>query len=356
MKKILIVLIVVMGFLSLSAKPVIVENPMNPKVKTYTLVKTAEINLGDEASVIQDYIVNDDKIYICDMQSKMALIFDFNGDVVAFIDKTGNGPGELSMPTNIFIDSKNKRFGVVDQLNRRVSYFSYSGDYIEDVNFAGMEVPVKYEYSGDYMIEFVMGIEFNQEKGTILSKPTLRVGKDEEKVILFSDSFNPLEMNIGGNNIPVYSISNELMYISRMNPDNYHIEVKNFQGEHLMNIDKKYKKIIKTEEEIEEIEARLDDVKRQVEASGADIKMDFSGYEYDNSINAIITDAENHIWVFTQNKNNTIFDIYNDKGEIIAQCDPKEELRNPKFYKGEIFDLTGDEDDGYSIVRYKIQK
>lgn len=356
MKKSLMLLVVLMIVSSLISDVKVVENPLNPDVDIYTLEKVKEIDLGDEASLIQEYIIIDDKIYVCDMQSKMVLIYNSEGEIVKIIDQTGNGPGELSMPTSVFDDSKFKRFGIVDQLNRRISYYDYEGEYIEDVLFQGMNVPVRNFYSNDYKIEFFIGIEFNQDEGSILSIPTIRTVKGEEINVLFTDSFNPIEMNVGSSNIPVFSYVNNNLYIARTNPDDYLINVINFDGSPVMDITKKYKKIMRSEKEIEEIEAILDDVKKQVEASGANIDMNFTGYEYQNAINSILSDDEGKIWVFTQNKEKIIFDIYDEFGEIIAQCEPGISIHLPKIFNGQLYDLDGDEDNGYKVYVYDIMR
>ena len=158
MKKILIICLVILVAISLFGEVKIVENKMNPKVDSYSLKLTKTIELGDEAGLVQDYLILDNRIILCDMQSKMILIYSMDGETVKILDTVGNGPGELSMPTNSFDDEKNNRFGIVDQMNRRTSYFTYDGEYIEDVNFDNMEVPMRIHYDGDYVIDFFMGI------------------------------------------------------------------------------------------------------------------------------------------------------------------------------------------------------
>ena len=353
MKKILIICLVILVAISLFGEVKIVENKMNPKVDSYSLKLTKTIELGDEAGLVQDYLILDNRIILCDMQSKMILIYSMDGETVKILDTVGNGPGELSMPTNSFDDEKNNRFGIVDQMNRRTSYFTYDGEYIEDVNFDNMEVPMRIHYDGDYVIDFFMGIEFNRDTGEILSKPTIRSRKGEEQAILFTDSFNPLEMNVGGDYFPVYVIENGLLYISKLNPEDYVIDVKSLAGEDIMQIRKKYKKTKRSEEDIAEIEERLEEVKKQIENTAVDFKMDFTGYEYANAINAVLSN-EGNIWVFTQDKEDMMFDIIDKSGKIIAQCKPEKSMYQPRFHNGYLYDLHGDEDSGYSIEKYEV--
>jgi hypothetical protein len=284
----------------------------------------------------------------------MVWIIDLDGNIVKILDTTGNGPGEFSMPTRVFDDNKNNRFGVVDQMNRRVSYFDYEGNYIEDVGFEGLIIPFSKDYVNDMVIDFSMNVELDQEKGSIMMKPTISLIGEETK-ILFQNSFNPIEMNIGSSRIPIFDYSKDNIYVTTIAPDEYLIQVYDFTGTHVKNISKKYKKIKRTDEEIEEIRNQLEEVKKQAGPHGAELE--FKDYDYNNAIGSLLVDGKDRLWVQTQDEDSTFFDVFDNSGKIIGRCYLEDQsVGICKFHNGLLYEISGDEDDGYTLNIYEVEK
>ena len=157
MKKLLTVALMFLILGSIFAKVPEIKND-NSDVDIIPIELKKSVELSDDIDAFQEFVLIGENIYICSMQSKMVWIIDFDGNIVKVLDTTGSGPGEFSMPTRVFDDSKYNRFGVVDQMNRRTSYFDYEGNYIEDVGFEGLIIPFFKDYVNDMTIDFSMNV------------------------------------------------------------------------------------------------------------------------------------------------------------------------------------------------------
>jgi hypothetical protein len=353
MRKYLAIMICLLILGSLTAKVPEIKNE-NVKVEKIPVQLKKSVDLTEELDAFQEYVLIGDNIYLCSLQSKMVWIIDFDGNIVKVLDTVGSGPGEFSMPTRVFDDSKYDRFGVVDQMNRRTSYFDYKGNYIEDVGFEGLIIPFSRHYVNDMILNFTMNVELDQEKGSIMMKPTISL-IGEETLTLFQNSFNPIEMNIGSSRIPIYDYNNDHIYITTIAPDEYLIHVYDYTGSHIMDISKKYKKVKRTDEEIEEIKNQLEEVKKQAGPHGADLE--FKDYDYNNAIASLLIDGKNRLWVQTQDEDGSFFDVFDNNGKITGRCYLEDQsLGIFRFHDGLLYEISGDEDDGYTLNIYEVKK
>jgi len=73
------------------------------------------------------------KIYVADSGNNRVAIFDFQGKFLGTIGKKGQGPGEFSRPTGVFVDSDSKLI-VADFDNNRLQIFDPNGALVRVVN------------------------------------------------------------------------------------------------------------------------------------------------------------------------------------------------------------------------------
>lgn len=331
------------------------QNVIKSKTDMEILKQEKTINFDEDSPVVGNFIITHDRIYFVNPMEKLLYICDLDGNEIKMVDNKGKGPGEFSMPTKIFKDKKNNCIGIVDQMNRRTSYFDYDGNYIKDVKFEYTKIPLDLKYLGDNKVLFYMGVEVNREKGTVLSKPTIQLIKKDTTITIYAESFNPMSMNIGNSKIPIFEVSKDRIYISKMNPENYEITVFDKNGNQVEIIKKKVKKVKRPQKEIDEIEARLEQAKKQAKAAGSKMKLNFSGYQYAYFINNLLVDSNENLWVYTIDKNGSFFDVINKSGKVIKKIKLKnDEMATVKIYKNKIYEFSGNEDDGYQLDIYKI--
>jgi len=352
MKKItVIILFFTMIALFLESVEIKNENSDNQQKKELPLIQILEIS--DEIDSFEHFFIHEDKIFVCSVASKMVHIMDLGGKVIKTISETGQGPGEFSMPTNLINDPENNRFGVVDQMNRRTSYFDYNGNYIEDIIFEGLDITLDRIKIETGYLNMIMRIDLNQEEGKILVKPTLELVLEDSIKILYQSAFSPLELNISSFGFPVYTVAEDAIYISVLNPREYRISKYDLEGKYFFDIIKSYKKVKKSEEEIEETKAKFDEIKKQMQGYGADIE--FKDYEYEFAVNTLLIAPDNTLWVLTQNEVEVFFDQIDDNGKITNRVySSEDDFKNCYFYKGKLYDFTGNEDDGFEIRIYDL--
>jgi hypothetical protein len=331
-----------------------VKNHLLPNVPKKKLKLETSYDFGEEMDAIGNFIITNDKIFALNPQEKSLKIYDLKGKLLKNIDQSGKGPGELLMPTNLFEDKKNSSIGVVDQMNRRTSYFDYEGNYIKDVPFKDMKVPMDVRYLGNKKLYFYMGIEFDKEKGSIVSKPTVELIDGDSVKVLYSASFNPMKMNIGTSKIPIYAISNENIFITSNSINKYQIQVFDDKGNKLKNISKKFKKGKKSKKDLERIKSILDRVKKQVAASGSKMDLDYSGYQYKNAIDFLMIGPNQNLWVKSFDKKGNLFDIIGKDAKIMSQYRLSSDFGYSRIYKGKLYEISGDEDNGFVLNVYDL--
>ncbi len=353
-KKIVVLLIIALITISVFGKVKTIQvKSKNLKTQKLKLEKT--VTFDEDSPVSETFIIANDKIFFVNRQEKLLYICDLNGKEIKLIDSKGKGPGEFSMPTGIINDMKNNRIGVIDQMNRRISYFDYNGEHIIDENFQGMKIPMDISYTKNGRFYFYMGLEVG--KGGVKSKPTIELIKKDTVVTIYSDSFNPLNMNIGKSKIPVYAVSKDRIYIAPFTSEKYEIKVYDENGNQLFTLIKNAKKVKRSQEEIEEIENRLAQVKKRIKAAGSKISMKFSDYQYSPFISKLLTDTDKNLWVLTIGENGYYFDVINKSGKIIKKVkagDGKSTFF--EIYKDKLYELKGDEDKGFVLNIYDIKK
>jgi len=358
MKKIILITVLLVMLSFMFAEKLVVENPYKPKVKATKLKLANSYEIHEDFDMANMFFIQDDKIITVSMAGKMAILTDLEGNLVDLIDELGSGPGELQMPAAIYDDGPNNRFGITDQINRRNSYYDYDGNYIEDIAFQGMDVEQSLYYCGDTKIRYYFKIIINQEKGTVMMEPTVEIQAESGPVKVFTSLMNPLQMDFSTGAMPWVATSDEYVYVTTMNFKEYRVQVFNPDGTHKMDIVKEFKKLKRPKEELEKIEDMMDGIKEQTRAAGGQQEIDTAGFQYENGVNSMITDAQGQLWVHSFDDKGAVFDIYNETGKIVSQARIEDHrFGQCQFYKGKLYEITTDEEDDelYILNIYKVK-
>ncbi|WML59060.1 6-bladed beta-propeller [Neobacillus sp. PS2-9] len=75
----------------------------------------------------------DKKVYITDIKTNKAYVFDMNGKLLLDVGKPGKNDGELSAPNGITADEDGNIY-VVDTANQRVQIFNKQGKFVKIIN------------------------------------------------------------------------------------------------------------------------------------------------------------------------------------------------------------------------------
>lgn len=115
-----------------------VSTPAGPEVPTITwsLDTLAMIGSleGEESELFGSLtgasILADGRFLVMDSQGSRVALFDEGGEHLSSISSTGEGPGELQLPTALAV-SKNRNIFVMDRLLGRISRFALEGNHFE---------------------------------------------------------------------------------------------------------------------------------------------------------------------------------------------------------------------------------
>jgi hypothetical protein len=72
-------------------------------------------------------------IYIADSGNNRIVVFDLEGNFLRTIGQEGQGPGEFSQPTGLYVDSESQ-LAVADYRNNRIQIFDAQGKFLRNIN------------------------------------------------------------------------------------------------------------------------------------------------------------------------------------------------------------------------------
>jgi hypothetical protein len=117
----------------------VVKNPNKPLYGAGVFSLEQDLAIGGEESAdyvfatISSVAVSDDgTIFVLDQKDWNVKVFDRDGKFLRTFGKAGEGPGEFSMPRSIHFTARDEV--VVVEMNRRLSFFKMSGEFVRTVS------------------------------------------------------------------------------------------------------------------------------------------------------------------------------------------------------------------------------
>jgi len=324
----------------------VVKNPKKPLWDKDVFILEEELSIGDTEgkkeymfSQIKDIAVDyQERIYILDEKEAHIKTFDKNGKYISTIGRKGQGPGEIGAPRNLHITRQNE-IVIIDMSNRRLAFFSLTGDYIKNISSA----KVSWRSTGIDSKGNIIGVIAKITEDGSLRHELMKF--DPNMNYLFSFISYPAPSQAGFNPyMPVLRwCLGEKDHIICGYPKKYEINVFNFKGEVI-------KKIIKEYEPVEIAE----DEQRKLEELPPTIKV--IDLKHKSAFQRLIVDDLGKIFVMTWEKaTNTdgfFYDIFDSEGKYIVKVPLKtfpSIIRQNKLYTIE------EDEDGYQYVkRYQV--
>ncbi|MFC1725170.1 6-bladed beta-propeller [candidate division KSB1 bacterium] len=171
LKKSLFVILLIILFISCSSNEYpmdikyengikVVNNPDFPKLKTKEVKQKELLSIGEEEGEkeynffrISDINIDGKgNIYVVDWSEREVRVFDKDGNFVKTIGRSGQGPGEFSEPSRIFINSENIIYVFDSQNGLRVTRFSSGYEYIDHKTFGFGKVLIGIDNEDDLFL------------------------------------------------------------------------------------------------------------------------------------------------------------------------------------------------------------
>ncbi len=240
------------------------SKPQAPKGVPSTITFQEELSVGGgddpetSFSEVGLFVVSDDgTIYGLDMKARNIKVYDAEGNFVRVIGKPGQGPGELGIPGGIVLTPENELL-VLDAANRSLSYFTLEGEHIRNLSIAdrlGLILIVpdgKGNLAGREMgfADGEMYFELKKFDRDLNSLFTVSKVKFKPPVPGSGNKIDLMDM------INAYAFDGEGNLYYGPNQD-YEIQAFDAQGKHFLSIQRDYKKVKITQEDIDEIMERM---------------------------------------------------------------------------------------------------
>ena len=293
------------------------------------------------------------RVVALDFKEQRIKLYDKTGQFVRQIGKSGQGPGELGMPTGVQVLADGT-IAVEDAGNRRLAFFKPSGEFIKNISMAGTFglVNVLLDGKGN-AIGREMGLSegnakmfYEIKKFDADFKPLFTLDKIEFPIPVPGSS---TRINILGM-ISSYQIDPAGNIYYGRNVD-YEIKVYNPEGRHFRTIQKEYERVKVTQADIEEM---LEQIPNTV--PGANIKDMISFPDYFPPYQSFFLDDQGRLYVRTFTKGKAqgeyAIDVFDPEGKFIAQFITKSDLRIWKAGRAYGIEETGE---GYQVIkRYAV--
>lgn len=331
------------------------KNPKPPEGIPTKIKLEAELSFGEgddpEHSFAEVGIYTVDEtgsVYALDMKDQKVMAFDDQGGLLWVINKKGQGPGELNMPSGILLTPQGE-LQIEDALNRRLSFFTKEGKFVKNISLA--------DKLG--LVGIVM-----DHKGNSIAR---EIGLNDDKMYFDFKVFDPelkpqstldrIEFKApipgSGNKMNLMDVMALVQFDSKGNIFysrnlDYSIKVYDGSGKHIRTITKDFSKVKVTQEDIDDMLARIPNMA----PGGVNIKDLFEFPKHFPPIQNLLLDENDMLYVRTWEKGKVKgeykTEVFDPAGRYIAYFVSKADIRvakNKKFYS------TEENEDGFRIIK-----
>ena len=336
-------------------------------LKEVLSINSSDSNFEKETELVNPKSYQVDKngnIFIFDAYSSSIVKFNSNGKYLNAFGRIGAGPGEYKQAHEIKIIHDN--IVICDQATRNLVFFDNNGNFTEKIalskNFPTEIITVgldKYLALNNYQSQ-KNGKPYFGFALTLLNKEfkEIKMIWTEECVMGADLGLKITEMS---NHIPSYTVSENRIYIAQKETDIYKIDCFSFDGELREIIKKKYRSIYKTKEEIKNSYGAS-----YTEVNGETGKMEvFKGdvEKYKYSINGILVDKKNRLWVETVKDAKKFdidkykfYDIFDENGLLLKTLKVDKNLKNIQFVNDKMYTFKiVEEEKILTVYKYEIK-
>lgn len=337
MKKYFTLLVVLVIVLMSCQKKDNAINPLIPDVDDLALNLINTIDLSEQLETIDLWTVYPKGIIIISLSEKFIKAFDFEGNLIKDLFKEGQGPEEFFSPTPIFVHEKRNEIEIYDSSLFRSTYYDFDLNYLR-TETSGYDFCTIKKDIGDG--EFQLNHSFDNSEGKLIYTFKSQIVKTDTTEIFKQIDMDYSQYDFGNNMLA--ACGKDKIYISSTRTDNFLIDIYDIKGNLINTFTKEYKPIPLIQEDLEVRE------KFKTE-SGFDIQ----NWQHISAVQIINEDKNGNLWVKTNKDQNTfIWYLFDKTGHIFAKYPAETGRYFLKFCGENIYQITGNEETGYSINIY----
>ena len=293
---------------------------------------------------------DDGTFYVLDWGDVCIKVYDKDGTFIRTIGQKGQGPGDFGFLLYMALSTDGRIF-VMDPVNRRVSVFHVSGEYIGGFRFEGNYNEIKADdmnrvyyakYTNKTAVEELPFTEDMQEIETVVQ--IFRSESNGENLFLFGDFEGEKDRLRRTGETGVITIGSEFNIVWDVNREGFLYEGLN--NEYKINIyDPEGKKILTFGRPYEPVTLEF--------GSGENIRKRTMP-AYDPRLGWVFDD-EGNVWVSTYSKNEgeVIYDVFSPQGIYMKQVILPHRICDIK--KGKIYSIVSTEEGFWVVKRFRIK-
>jgi hypothetical protein len=336
--------------------------PKAPKgaLTTVTFQEVLSVGAGEDPeksfAEVGFFVVSDNgHIYASDVKDRKIKVFDDEGQFVRIIGKSGEGPGELSWPSNIQMTPQNELM-IEDAANRRMSFFSLDGEFIRSISVAAKGLgltTIILDNLGNYA-----GRELGLEEQKLYFE-LKKFDKDLNPLFSVAKTLFDIPQPGSGNKMDLFDFVTTYAFDSQgrlfFAPNKeYEIQVFDLEGKHVLSVQRDYKPVKVTEEDIEEITDRISAFSGI--AGGVNVMDLFEFPKLYPPYQGFFLDDQDRVyvrcWEKGKEKGEFWTDVFDEEGRYFTRFVHKSELR---IIKGDTAYGVEENEDGFRLVKkYKV--
>jgi len=320
-----------------------------------------------------------ENIFILDAGNYRVLKFASDGRFVSSFGRKGQGPGEFTTAHWITIDPENNVY--IAQWNKLI-VFNNDGKYINDItlcpSFHQFPFPIYFTAKNQVVtyIRDASDIELRKSKNRteVMRRHFIATYKLENGECIYLSNIleSPLRSFESFFSNPVINSDNKIYYATR-DQEEYKIFKYSLEGFLLKTLSKNYRPVKFSKEKKENMEKSRKMINKNLEKMIAkiteskeenfmDLKQE-SGSKYYNSINFLLIDSHDYLWVFTnEGRGDSLvsIDLFNPNDQLVKTLFIKNKyLFNIKIDKIKIsgkylYAIITNEDGEEKFVRFRL--
>jgi hypothetical protein len=249
MNKITVIIFVL--FLTSSCQP----NKQNSNIENESIVINSNIEILYKENIVEDiryvplkilennFLIShigsifcaDSLLFIIDNDQDAIFVYDFFGNPLYKIGRTGQGPGEYIYLSDVILDREQKRIILCDIASRKIIYYDFSGRVLEEkkipdtsINYFAKDTKSDFFIGDRIDLEQDLLVVFDGNKNIVNSH--LKINEKDKKV------YKPYQSYLTGSHF--YTFNDTVFYLSIFDYSIYSYADGKFNNEYSLNIPK----------------------------------------------------------------------------------------------------------------------
>jgi len=255
-----------------------------------------------------------DNLYVLCVKSCRISKYSADGTFVKSFGGKGNGPGEMIYPQGLLI--LNDTIKVLDAPRKIMVKYNTNGDFVGSQSTKDCNMPVYLKKLGDEFVStYLCNWRLDDKKEAVMDYDFAIIDTDFNiKKILFKQSFKQKDLE-DVDTVHPNSSGKDVLFFSPTSRDKYVVDVYDFTGKKLYQINKNCRKISFKEYELKQQSASW---LMDAPAKEAYIKDILAKRPFKPIISSMLTDSLNRLWVFPsierdeKNYNQAVVDLFKD--------------------------------------------